>query len=101
MSNTYAKFHPIEWTESTFGQMSTLDVTAFVGGEHGHCIQLTMRNDYITLSELQIKELIKVLQARLDGTVTATGCEEMGEYYADHKKELNEVPYILESRKCN
>lgn len=93
MSNTYAKFHPIEWKKSTFGKISTIDLTAFVGGEHGFCIQITMQNDYITLSEKQVKELIKCLQARLDGTVTATGSEEMGEYYANHKTELNEVYY--------
>ena len=42
-----------------------LIVTAFVGGEYGACIQLTTDNDYFTLTEEQVKELINVMQKRL------------------------------------
>ncbi len=40
-------------------------VTAFVGGKYGACIQLTLDNDCFTLTEVQVKELINVLQKRL------------------------------------
>lgn len=53
-------------------------VTAFMGD--GKAIQLTTELDYITLTEKQVKDLIKILQARLDGKVTATGEENMGEF---------------------
>ena len=42
-----------------------LIVTAFIGGEHGACIQLTTDNDYFTLTEKQVNELILVLLKRL------------------------------------
>ena len=42
-----------------------LIVTAFVGGEHGAGIQLTMDNDCFTLTEQQARELIVVMQKRL------------------------------------
>ena len=43
-----------------------LIVTAFVGGEYGACIQLTTDNDYFTLTEEQVFELIIVLLKRLN-----------------------------------
>ena len=41
-----------------------LIVTAFAGGKEGACIQLTMDNDYFTLTEKQVRKLIEVLQKR-------------------------------------
>ena len=46
-------------------QSNRLIVTAFIGGEHGACIQLTMDNDCFTLTEQQARELIVVMQKRL------------------------------------
>ena len=47
-------------------QSRRLIVTAFVGGEYGACIQLTTDKDYFTLTEEQVKELINVMQKRLN-----------------------------------
>lgn len=58
-----------------------MDVTAFMGGRYGKCIQLTTDKDYVCLSEKQVKELIKVLQARVKNKVTSTGYENLGDFY--------------------
>jgi hypothetical protein len=47
-------------------QSNRLIVTAFIGGEHGACIQLTTDKDYFTLTENQVLELITVLLKRLN-----------------------------------
>lgn|SRR5574337_812598 len=98
MSNSYAKFYTIQVQKGTFGTPSNMDVTAYMGGKHGQCIQLTMSEDYICLSENQVRELIKVLQARIDGTVTSTGCEKMGEYYPEYIEKLVQEPYKKEEK---
>lgn len=51
---------------SSTGDM--LMVTAFVGSRGNASIQFTLRNQrgYIALSEVQVKDLIKILQKRLD-----------------------------------
>ena len=41
-------------------------VTAFVGANGNASIQLTTKNDYISLNEKQVKELIKVLRNRIN-----------------------------------
>ena len=80
MSNHYATFH--SYQKNGFPKESReMYVTAFVGD--GKAIQLTTVNDYITLTEKQVKELITVLQARIDGKVTATGTENMGDFYPE------------------
>ena len=76
MSNTYINFKSI-YEEGLKG--CDMSVTAFVGGEHGHCIQLTTKNDFVCLAENQIKDLIDALQARLDMKITATGWEDLPE----------------------
>ena len=96
MSNTYAKFYTIPVEKGTYGTPSDMDVTAYMGGNHGKCIQLTMREDYVSLSENQVKELIKVLQARIDGTVTSTGSEEMGDYYPEYVEKKIQECYTKE-----
>ncbi len=74
MSNDYAIFN----TQSMKGAFPTdMTVTAYIG-KSGKNIQLTLRNDFICLDKTQVDNLIKVLQARLDGKVTATGSEDMG-----------------------
>ena len=52
--------------EEMVEQSRRLIVTAFVGGEYGACIQLTTDKDYFTLTEEQVKELINVMQKRLN-----------------------------------
>lgn len=88
MSNTYAEFYSFK--KDGFPQQSrNMGVTAFVGD--GRAIQLTLSEDhdghgyhtYITLNEKQVNDLIKVLQARIDGTVTATGYEHLGHFWPD------------------
>jgi hypothetical protein len=64
--------HEILDLEQQFGNemrrvSKKLIVTAFMGGKHGSCIQLTTDNDYFTLTEKQVAELIGVLQKRLAG----------------------------------
>ena len=44
------------------GNSKRFIVTAFVGGKYGACIQLTLDNDYFTLTETQVKKLIDILQ---------------------------------------
>ncbi len=78
MSNHYATLVSIK----KYGfpdESRNLLVTAFVG-DGGKDIQLTTDKDYITLTEKQVQDLINILQARLDGKVTATGSEDMGEF---------------------
>jgi len=53
----------------------------------GKAVQLTTRNDYITLTEKQVKDLIMVLKARLNGKVTATGNEQLGDFYPEDMRE--------------
>jgi hypothetical protein len=62
MSNTLRYYPDIDRTKS-------LIVTAFVAGDYGAGIQLTIQQgDYICLSENQIKDLIFVLKKRLSRT---------------------------------
>lgn len=79
MSNNYATIisMPMEGAEKF---ISNLEVTAFVGGEYGRCIQLTTKNDIVCLSERQISDLIRCLRCRLNNKITATGTEELGEF---------------------
>lgn len=80
MSNTYAVFH--SYQKNGFPKESReMYITAFMGD--GKAIQIGTTNDYITLTEKQVKDLIKVLQARIDGTVTSTGSEDMGDFYPE------------------
>lgn len=84
MSNTYAVFH--SYQKNGFPEESSeLSITAFMGD--GKAIQLTTKNDYITLTEKQVKELIYVLQARIVGKVTSTGNENLGDFYPDYMME--------------
>lgn len=77
MSNTYATLTSIP--KSGFPNESrNLYINAFVGD--GMAIDLSMDKDYITLTKKQVKDLINILQARLDRKVTATGSEDMGEF---------------------
>lgn len=77
MSNHYATIISNE-KEGFPKESKFMYVTAFVGD--GKAVQLTTEIDYITLTEKQVKDLINILQARLDGKVTATGEENMGEF---------------------
>lgn len=85
MSNHYATI--ISNVKDGFPDESrNLYVNAFIGESNKKYgtrswIQLTTDKDYITLSPKQIRDLINILQARLDGKVTSTGSEDMGEFY--------------------
>jgi len=80
MSNTYARL--VSEPKSGFPRESLfLDVTAFVGKNGNYSIQLTTSTEYFTLTEKQVKDLINILQARLDCEVTATGYESLGEFH--------------------
>jgi len=79
MSNTFMKI--ISDIDKSMDQSRDLSVTAYVGGEKGgRSVQLTLtsnwkeegRHTYICLNEHQIKELIKGLQGRIFGDITAT-----------------------------
>lgn len=48
------------------GPSSSMYVTAYVGGKYGSCIQLTTENDHVCLAENQVRDLITILQARLE-----------------------------------
>lgn len=91
MSNHYATI--ISNVKDGFPDESrNLCVNAFMGElneEYGSrsWIQLTTDKDYITLSPKQIRDLINILQARLDNKVTSTGCEDMGEFYPTDKEQ--------------
>lgn len=98
MSNTYAEFY--SYKEIGFPKQSrNMGVTAFVG--NGKSVQLTLSPDhdgegyhiYITLNEKQVRDLIKVLEARLKGIVTATGNEHLGHFYPNkwENKDADEV----------
>lgn len=77
MSNHYATI--VSYVKDGFPKESKfMYVTAFMGD--GKAVQLTTEIDYITLTEKQVQDLINVLQARLDGKVTATGEENLGEF---------------------
>ena len=76
MSNSYAIFQTQSMDDCYPCDMT---VTAYVGKSKKD-IQLTLRSDFICLDEKQVKNLIKVLQARLDSKITATGSEDMGLY---------------------
>ena len=57
-----------------------LYVTAFVGEELENCdnrnwVQLTIGNKFVQLSPYQIRDLIWILEGRLNGILTATGDE--------------------------
>jgi len=79
MSNHYATI--ISDVKSGFpDESSKLYIGAFVGKDGDYSVQLTTDKDYITLTEKQVKDLIDILQARLDRTVTATGFETLGEF---------------------
>lgn len=68
MSNNLRTYVGIDVEKGTFGNPSySMDVTAYVGGPHGRCIQLTMNDKYICLAENQVKDLIDVLMKRLWG----------------------------------
>jgi len=80
MSNTYAVFH--SYQKNGFPEESSqMLVNAFMGD--GKAIQLSLRGDYITLTEKQVQDLIYVLQARIIGKVTSTGNENLGDFYPD------------------
>lgn len=63
----YRSLGPVYGYQGLGEHTSDLDLTAFVGGEWGRCVQFTMRNDWCCLSEKQVEDLIKVLKARLAG----------------------------------
>jgi hypothetical protein len=58
-------------------QGTSLELTAFLGGEEGHCIQFTINGSYCCLSEKQIIDLIITLvnRIRCKTGYTATGEE--------------------------
>jgi len=95
MSNHYATI--ISNIKDGFPDESRhLYVNAFMGKldakhQSRYWIQLTTDKDYITLSPKQIMDLINILQARLDGKVTSTGFENMGEFYPTDKEQEEKI----------
>lgn len=79
MSNNYATFFSLKMNGAE-KYISNLELTAYMGGEDGRCIQLTTKTDIVCLSEKQIGDLISCLQARLNNKVTSTGDENLGEF---------------------
>jgi len=80
MSNTYATIVS-ELNDDFPRESKEMLVNAFVGKNGNKSIQLTLYQDYITLTEKQVQDLINILQARLDNKITATGSEDLGEFY--------------------
>jgi len=65
LSNNIAIFHGIV-NKCRFGtSLESMHMTAYMGGPHGKCIQLTFGDQYFCLAENQVKELIDVLMKRL------------------------------------
>ena len=65
MSNNLGEFGSFDWQSSRSSDMS---VTAFVGGKHGRCIQITIAGWYCALAENQVRRLATMLQKRLKGS---------------------------------
>jgi hypothetical protein len=94
MSYTFARFKNKfkEGGDWGSGRQSFMSITAFVGGvergssvllddiNHGASVQLTLGREYFLLNEEQIKILIKLLQDRVDGAISATQDGETYEY---------------------
>lgn len=62
---------------NTYYKTDKLSLTAFVGGNKTgkSAIQLTLNDNFVSLNESETQELIINLLLRLNGNVTATGCE--------------------------
>jgi len=51
------------------GAQTLLSLTSFYGGKDGRCVQLTMHNDFIGLTESDVRRLVATLALWLDPDV--------------------------------